>query len=45
VAGAVAGDVADAGLFGKLAIPAIQHLVRRPRDASVSSPGVGAGRR
>ncbi len=28
VAGAVAGDVADAGLCGEVAIPAVQHLVR-----------------
>ena len=37
-ADAVAGYATDACPFGKLATPAIQHPVRQPRDASVSSP-------
>jgi hypothetical protein len=43
VAGAVARDAADAGLFREVAVPAIQNLVREHRDHE--DPGREAGPR
>ena len=38
MAGAVAGDVADAGLCGEVAIPAVQHLEQKPSRSQCESP-------